>query len=166
MSGKPSFRGAPAPLFDRIKVPAQGSGGSARSLSLLDKDEVVASVIKEIALMLNSRCTIRRRLYEDHIDDVLVYGMPDMLGLPDFTYFDAANEQDWSLASKLLEITISSIEPRIRNVKAKIQNFDPKTQDLIAEISGTVKSGPLTQDIRFPLTLSQNDYQGATSQVA
>ena len=163
MNQKPNFRGAPAPLFDRIKVdPQAGRIGS----SLLNKNEVIASVIQEISLMLNARCTVRRRLYESHIDDVLVYGMPDMLGLPDFSYFDAANEQDWAMASKLLEITISSIEPRMQTVKVKITNFDTKTQELVVEVSGTVKSGPVTQDIRFPLSLSQNDYQGATSKVA
>jgi hypothetical protein len=52
--------------------------------------------------MLNARCAVRRRLYENHIDDVLIYGMSDMLVMPDFSYFDAANEQDWALASKLL----------------------------------------------------------------
>lgn len=163
MTIQPNLRGAPAPLFDRIKVPSQGKG---EKCSLLNKNEVVASVIKEISLMLNARCTVRRRLYENHIDDVLVYGMPDMLGMPDFSYFDAANEQDWSLASKLLEITISSIEPRIQSVRVKIQNFDVKTQQLTVEVSGVVISGPVTQDIRFPLTLSSTDYHGATSKVA
>ncbi len=163
MLDKPNFRGAPAPLFDRIKVNSQGTGTTP---TLLNKNEMVTSVIQEISLMLNSRCTVRRRLYESHIDDVLVYGMPDMLGLPDFSYFDAANEQDWALASKLLEITISSIEPRMQSVKVKISNFDTKAQELVVEISGTVKSGSLTQDIRFPLTLSQSDYQGSTSKAA
>ena len=163
MIQKPNFRGAPAPLFDRIKTKSQGSEAGS---FLLNKNEVITSVIHEVSVMLNSRCTVRRRLYENHIDDVLVYGMPDMLGLPDFSYFDAANEQNWALASKLLEITITSIEPRMQLLKVKINNFDAKVQELVVEISGTVKSGPVTQDIRFPLTLSQRDYHGTTSKVA
>ncbi len=116
--------------------------------------------------MLNSRCSVRRRLYEGHKEDVLVYGMPDMLGLPDFSYFDAANEQDWVRVASLLEMTICAIEPRIQSLKVAVQGFDVKKQELQVQVSGTIQSGSITQDIRFPLTLTQGDYQGATSKVA
>ena len=116
--------------------------------------------------MLNSRCSVRRRLYEGHKEDVLVYGMPDMLGLPDFSYFDAANEQDWARVASLLEMTICAIEPRIQSLKVAVQGFDVKKQELQVQVSGSIQSGSITQDIRFPLTLTQGDYQGATSKVA
>ncbi|MEB3702130.1 Type VI secretion system baseplate subunit TssE [Candidatus Bealeia paramacronuclearis] len=163
MKNTQNLRGATAPLFDRIKAP--GFSGDSTQV-LLNSHELSQSVMTELKIMLNTRCTVRRSLYESHIDDVLIYGMPDLLGFPDFSYFDAANAQEWGRVASLLEITIQAIEPRFQNVKVDIQAFDAKTQELHINVSGLIKSGPLTQDIRFPLALSKNDSHPYKSKAA
>ena len=143
-------RGTLPPLFDRIVDDKSGAGIGNR---LFNADELKESIIRELSLILNTRCTVRKVIYEDHIQTVPLFGLPDFFGLGDFSYFDGANPQEWPKAARLIETAIQAGEPRIQNVQVKIEHYDSIEQTLSVTVSAFVKESDLLKEIHFHLAL-------------
>src|ERR1700722_57732 len=89
-------RGTPPPLFDRIVDDrAEGDVGG----QLLDAKEFKESIVRELSVVLNTRCTVRKVIYQDHMETISLFGRPDFCGLGYFSYFDGANPQEWPTAA-------------------------------------------------------------------
>ncbi len=145
-------RGLLPPLFDRI-VDDKSDTGIGRKL--LDTDGLKESIIHELSVILNTRCTVRKVIYEDHIETIPLFGLPDFFGLGDFSYFDGSNSQDWPKAARFIETAIQAAEPRLQNIYVKIESFDSFRQALSLMVSAIVKESNLLKEIHFPLTLHQ-----------
>lgn len=143
-------KGALPPLFDRIVIDRSGQGSGHR---LLDAKELEESIVREVATILNTRCTVRKAIYRDHIDTIPFFGMPDFFGLDDFSYFDASNSDDWPEIVEYVKTAILAAEPRLENVSVKIESYDSLNQDLYVFVSGILKDQKLLKEINFPLTL-------------
>lgn len=144
-------RGTPPPLFDRIVEDKMGIGLGSR---LLNADDLKESIVNELSLILNTRCTVRKVIYEDHIDSIPLFGLPDFFGLEDFSYFDGSNSQDWPRAARLIATAIQAAEPRLENISVAIEGYDPINQVLSTTVSASVKKGYELKEIHFPLPLS------------
>jgi type VI secretion system lysozyme-like protein len=143
-------RGTPPPLFDRIIEDTLGTGVGSQ---LLNAEELKASIVNELSLVLNTRCTVRKVIYEDHLESIPLFGLPDFFGLGDFSYFDGSNSQDWPNAARLIETAIQAAEPRLENVRVSVEGYDPVNQTLATTVSASVKKSPLLKDIHFPLAI-------------
>lgn len=143
-------KGTLPPLFDRIITDRTGQGLESK---LLSAQELKESIIREVSTVLNTRCTVRKAIYKDHIDNIPLFGMPDFFGLDDFSYFDASNSDDWPEASRYIATAILAAEPRLKNVKVTVDIYDPVNQALTVTVSGSLKDDKLFKDIHFPLTL-------------
>lgn len=143
-------RGTLPPLFDRI---VQDEGGVNFGQKLLNAQELKESIVRELSLVLNTRCTVRKVIYEDHLESIPFFGLPDFFGLGDFTYFDGANTQDWPKAARLIETAIQAAEPRLKDVHVHIERYDSSEQILHIGVSATVKENNLLKEIHFPLAL-------------
>jgi type VI secretion system lysozyme-like protein len=144
-------RGTPAPLFDRI---VDDKTGITSANSLLNADELKASIIQELSLVLNTRCTVRKVIYEDHMETIPLFGLPDFFGLADFSQFDGNSSQDWPMAARLIETAIQAAEPRLENVSVSIESYDNVNQLLSVMVYASVKESHLLKDIHFPLLLT------------
>lgn len=144
-------RGTLPPLFDRI-VDDKNSGRLTKKL--LNEKEVRDSIIEELSIILNTRCTVRRVIYDDHIATIPLFGLPDFFGLGDFSNFDGTNPQDWPRATRLIETAIQAAEPRVTNVRVHIEKYLAVDQSLSLTISAKVKGSHLLKEIHFPLALS------------
>ena len=61
-------KGTLPPLFDRIITDRTGQGLESK---LLSAQELKESIIREISTVLNTRCTVRKAIYKDHIDNIV-----------------------------------------------------------------------------------------------
>ncbi len=144
-------RGTLPPLFDRI---IDDTLGLSLGSQLLNADELKTSIVNELSLALNTRCTVRKVIYEDHLESIPLFGLPDFFGLGDFSYFDGSNSQDWPKAARLIETAIQAAEPRLENIQVSVDGYDPVSQVLSTSVSASVKKSPLLKDIHFPLAIS------------
>jgi len=150
-SKSPPRGGALPPLFDRIVGHPMGM---ASAQPLLDAEGLRQSIVHELSLMLNTRCTVRRVIYENHLETIPLFGLPNFLGLADFSYFDASNEEDWSKIARFVETAIQAAEPRIDDVHVKVASYDPSSQSVTVDVHAVLKKGYPLKDIHFPLTLA------------
>lgn len=144
-------RGTLAPLFDRI---IDDRMETSRGSQLLTANELKASIVHEISVILNTRCTVRRIIYEDHIETIPLFGLPDFFGLEDWSDLGAGSTQDWAKAARFLETAIQAAEPRLTNIRVTVEAYDPLTQTLSTRVYGSVKENHEIKEFNFPLTLS------------
>jgi len=146
------IRGTLPPLFDRIVV---DKSGVDQGNKLLNEQELKESIIQELSLILNTRCTVRKVIYEDHMQTIPFFGFPDFFGLGDLSYFDGANSQEWPKTARFIETAIQAAEPRLRNIHVDIESFDPIDQALSIAVSAFIEESHLLKEIHFPLVLHQ-----------
>lgn len=146
------LRGTLPPLFDRIVADPVREGIESQ---YLNDQQVKESIIREVSVILNTRCTVRKVIYEGHIESIPLFGMPDFFGLGDFNNFDASNPQEWTVAARYIETAIQAAEPRLENIRAKVDTYDAVNQALSVTISASLKSNKLMKEIHFPLQLHQ-----------
>ena len=144
-------RGILPPLFDRI---IEDESGTGITLKLLNDQELKESIIRELAIVLNTRCTVRKVIYEDHMETIPLFGMPDFFGLGDTSYFDGSNSQEWPSIARFIETAIAAAEPRLQNVHVQVTNYNGIDQMLEVDVSASLKDSDLLKEIHFPLTLS------------
>ena len=158
MKNKKMMRGTLPPLFDRI-VDDKNDVGFRHQL--LNTKDLQSSIIQELSIILNTRCTVRKVIYDDHIDTIPFFGLPDFFGLGDFSYFDGTNTQHWPQIARFIETAIQAAEPRLQDIYVQVERFDSLNQSLIVAVSAMMKEGTLVKEMHFPLNLR---YWGNSSQ--
>lgn len=147
------IRGTPPPLFDRI---VDDKAGLLPSSHLMNEKELQNSIMNEVAIILNTRCTVRKVIYEDHIETIPFFGLPDFFGLGDFSYFDGSNQQDWPKAARFIGTAIQAAEPRLKNINVGVDSYDPVGLSLHVTVSAVMKENDTLKEIHFPLALQHN----------
>ena len=145
-------RGVLAPLFDRIVDDKDGAIES----QFLNAHELQESIVDELSLILNTRCTVRKAIYRDHIQTIPLFGFPDFFGLGDFSNFDGANAEEWPMAALSIQTAIEAAEPRLRDVRVKVEKFSPVDQRLSVSVSAFIEESKLLKEIHFPLELQHS----------
>jgi type VI secretion system protein ImpF len=151
MKQKHASRGVLPPLFDRI---IDDPMGMQIPKQFLPPEDLRASIISELSLILNTRCTVRKVIYEDHLENIPLFGLPDFFGLADYSGVEGANSQEWPKMARFIETTIQAAEPRLENVRVSVEKYDSFTQTLSIMVYASVKQTPELKDIHFPLTLT------------
>lgn len=146
-------RGVLPPLFDRI---IQQKIDQTVGRQLLDAKGLQESIIKELSLILNTRCTVRKVIYDNHIDEIPLFGLPDFFGLEDFSNFDPSNQQTWPQTARIIATAIKAAEPRLRNIQVKIKGYNTTLQSLEVAVSALLKETKLLKEIHFSLGLLRN----------
>ncbi|MBY0501926.1 MAG: type VI secretion system baseplate subunit TssE [Alphaproteobacteria bacterium] len=143
-------RGTHPPLFDRIvNDPKSENFGD----QLFNADELKASIINELSIILNTRCTVRKVIYEDHLEEIPFFGSLDFFGLGDFSYFDGSNLQEWPKIARFIETAIRSAEPRLTHIHVHVESYDNISLTLHVNVQASVKERQWLKEIRFPLVL-------------
>lgn len=138
---------ARALLFDRLvdlepKVPAE-----ARPLRTLDADALRASVAREIHMLLNTRCSPRRRGVHGSGRSTVDYGIPD------FSPYSDDDFDGWKHIAESVREAIAAFEPRLRNVKVKILGRGERLSSLALRIDATLHTEWLREPVSFPISL-------------
>jgi type VI secretion system protein ImpF len=153
MIKKWSKEGAVAPLFDRLCDYNLGED-EYPPFQTLSVSELRLSVMQEISNLLNTRCPLSFEDYNQLDPNSLIYGIPDLFGFSDFSFFDGENKLQWSRVSEMMATAISIFEPRLQNVNVTIRNFNRQTQSLDTEITGTMVSGTVRESLMFPIIIN------------
>ena len=150
MKPRKIMRGSVPPLFNRIVGDESNQGIDSR---LLSEQELEESIIYELSILLNTRCTLRKSIYENHIETIPFFGYPDFYGLGGFSYFNGSNSQTWPQISRFVETAIQMAEPRLQNIHVKVENYDVVTQTLSVAVTADIVHVTLFKSIHFTLRL-------------
>lgn len=158
-------RGTPPPLFERIVDEKNEWMGN----QFLNAQQLQESIVDELSLILNTRCTVRKAIYQDHIQTIPLFGYPDFFGLSDFSHFDGTNSQEWPMAALCIETAIQAAEPRLKDIRVKIDKFSASEQKLFISVSAFIEGFQLLKEIHFPLELHhepQSSHRGGQKTAA
>jgi type VI secretion system protein ImpF len=128
MSENQRTGGARALLFERlVDVEPERKEEPFRVLS---RKELRRSVSRELGRLLNTRCPVPLRRLGEEARTVINYG------LPDFTSLSPQNAGDCQLIAGIIAETVTAYEPRLRNVRVRVEHFEDEERTLHIAIDG------------------------------
>jgi len=114
------------------------------------------SIAQEISLILNTRLTVRQRDYNELADSSLNFGLPSLFGMRDFQSLELGGRASWLKISKICQNAIANFEPRLKNVRVKVDGFNRNKQSMKVIVTGEIIYGSIKEQARFPLNISLN----------
>jgi type VI secretion system lysozyme-like protein len=138
--------GGRALLFERLtdedpRSPAE----EARPFRVHETRELKESVRRELARLLNTRCSVSTRQLGARTRSVLDYGIPD------FSSLSALSGDDQNRLASLVEQTVAAFEPRLRDVRVSVAGVRPDDRALVLSIEATLVLGTHAEPVSFPL---------------
>jgi type VI secretion system protein ImpF len=146
-----SMHGAAIPLFDRLVDEHPEEEREYPVKRYYNRFELIQSIEREVARILNTRATAKRAEYDELFEDPANYGLPEMYGLADFSQYDAANEGDWNWIAEICSQAILRYEPRIKNVIVTVVEFNQRTQSLSLTIQADFAVKEFKGEVTFPV---------------
>jgi type VI secretion system protein ImpF len=151
--------GARALLFERLvdEEPDQPSEG--QPFRVLSKKKLWESVRRELWHLLNTRCPVPLHLITEEERTVINYGIPD------FTSLWPNNLGDRQLIAGIIGQTIAAYEPRLRNVRVSIADYDEQERrlwitvdadlvtDAVIEMRSYPEDSASAEPVTFPIVL-------------
>lgn len=147
MSDPKPIEGARALLFDRL-VDVHGDHEHERPLRILNREQLKASVRRELDRLLNTRCSISLHRLGEEERSVVNYGIPD------FSSLSPDSDDDRALIGLVLGQTIAAFEPRLRQVSVEVGRASGAESALWLNISAELVVGVFAQPVSFPVTLN------------
>ena len=147
---------AKSPFFYRLIDERPGDKNDEEFNLSLTLEGLKQSIAQEISLILNTRLTVRQRDYNDMADSKLNFGLPSLFGMRDFQSLELGGCASWHKISKICQNAIASFEPRMKNVKVKVESFNRNKQTMRVSVIGEIVYGPIKEQARFPLTIGLN----------
>lgn len=129
------------------------------SHQILTFDGVLRSVVIEVARILNTRQSARKKVYEQLSKNSDNFGLPIMFGIPDFTSLDPADKkQRWRICL-ICERALSVFEPRLKQIKVIVERFDQQKQHLYVQISGVLALQKIQDKVTFPILIDYMNFE-------
>jgi type VI secretion system protein ImpF len=150
--------GARALLFERL-VDNEPGREEQQPFRVLSKKELWESVRRELGRLLNTRCPVPLRLIGEEERTVINYGVPD------FTSLSPQNSGDRQLIAGIIGQTISAYEPRLRNVRVSVENFEEDERtlrvaveadlltDSVIDVHSYPEHGSAVEPVSFPIVV-------------
>lgn len=120
-----------------------------RPLRVLTREELMASVRQELVRLLNTRLD-PARMDPSRTRTVLEYGVAD------YTAFHPANQENRRRLAYMIETSIATFEPRLRNVRVHV-DAPSRPHALAARIEATLVAGSVHEPISFPMVIRHRD---------
>lgn len=149
-------RGARAPLFDRLVDLDPLSKTEAEPLRVLDRDDLLASVRREVGRLLNTRCTLTLEELEGRERTVLEYG------LPDFSHLHTRDPRAHEALAEHIRATVAAYEPRLRQVRIAVEPLRNSQRELLARVDALLVIGDVTEAVSFPVAIEDAFTGGAS----
>ncbi|KFE64434.1 type VI secretion system baseplate subunit TssE [Hyalangium minutum] len=144
MSRDNQTSGFAAPLLDRLT--------DTESVSWLDEEQLRASVRREVAHALSTRCTLtleQAGALEPHERSALDYGLPDLRPLGT-TAAEALHLE------RLIAHAVEAYEPRLRQIQVSVQLPPEEEGSPVALITARLVQSPINESISLPLRLDRS----------
>jgi len=147
MADPKPITGARALLFDRL-VDVPDWNQQEEPPRILNREQLKASVRRELGRLLNTRCSIPLHQLGDEERSVVNYGIPD------FSSLSPHNADDRALIASVVGQTIAAFEPRLRHVRVEAGPASGAESALWLNISAELVVGTFAEPVSFPLTLN------------
>ena len=151
MAGKSPFDTARAGLFDRLVDHDPDTHTEKRPLRTMTKQELYASVHRELGRLLNSRCPFTTEARQDRERSVIDYGVPD------FSFFTPQNVDDQKQLGVYIKETVEMYEPRLKEVRVQVEEYKKNRKALLIRIDGILTLESISEPVSFPVIL---EYKG------
>ena len=147
MADPKPIAGARALLFDRlVDVPEWET--NEQPLRILNRNQLKASVRRELGRLLNTRCSIPLHRMGEEERSVVNYGIPD------FSSLSPNNADDHALIASIVGQTIAAYEPRLRHVRVEVGPASGAESALWLNINAELTVGVFAEPVSFPITLN------------
>ena len=140
--------GARALLFDRLVDVPPDSVEHEQPLRILNRNQLKASVQRELGRLLNTRCSISLHQLAEEERSVVNYGIPD------FSSLSPHNADDHVLIASIVGQTIAAFEPRLRQVQVEVLPASGAESALWLNINAQLVVGVFAEPVSFPVTLN------------
>lgn len=149
--------GATTPFFDRLIDHHPESEWDDNYESFLDYKSLIASIMREVSFILNTRRGARQAFYNEVEDDSVYFGLPALFGFNDFQSFDALSTTDRRKVTTLCEKSITMFEPRLKEVTVTVGAYNVQTQSLEITVSGLLRLENRLERVQFPVNIDRKD---------
>ncbi len=142
-----------APLFDRLVEWGPEERGEHPSRGLLDEEELRASVRREVAYVLGTRCSLSLREESSLAPagrSVLDYGMPDVGTL------SLESSAGARRLEQLIARAVEAFEPRLELIQVSVQAPTSAQARPVALITARLAHTPPSSTLSFPLWLDRS----------
>lgn len=139
-----------ASLFDRLMDDDPLTSTEIRPRRVVTRREFQDSVRAELMRLFNSRSDIRHYDPAPRAMTVLNYGLPDFS-----SFFPASQENQRMLADEIVR-SITAFEPRLRRVRARVVRVENAGRLVIA-IDAVLVAGSEPEPISFPMTIGDGN---------
>jgi type VI secretion system protein ImpF len=140
-------RSSPVPFFERLCA-LEGGYGDATSF---DAAGLQASIARELAQLLNTRCNSTIDEFINCQGTVLDYGVPD------FSALSSRSAPDLILLSQAVKHSIDMFEPRMAHAEVTASMDPVQTGRARLQIAGAVRLGLVLRRVDFSIPLNLSD---------
>ena len=137
-------RGSSVPLFDRLSSETPGGTGAF----LLMPEQMEASIARELARLFNSRSRLSLTEMPHSSGTVIDYGLPDWSAL------SPRRGEDREALEQALTRAVGFYEPRLKNVKVKVEPVADRGDVAAVTLTGDMTIGITQQRVSFSLNLN------------
>ncbi len=141
--------GVRASLFDRLVDTAPLETEEARPLRTLSRDELLASVCREVSRLLNTRNS-SWWTEASGSRTVLNYGVAD------YTAFYPANQGNRRRLEMMIAGSLEAFEPRLKGVRVRVEP-GYEAHMLQARIDATLVVERMNEPVSFPVVIRNRD---------
>ena len=148
--------GTRLPLLDRLVDADPRHHEEAQPRRVLLGSEIQASIRRELARLLNTRCVETIDALGGQERTVVNYG------LPDFFTLNPTSDGDRERLARLIVEAVRAYEPRLRSPSATVAIDPQQPRALNSVLSGMLLLDNLLEPVSFPLVIQ---YQGAAIEI-
>ena len=116
-------------------------------------EDLKLSIERELYHILGTQSKAKKEEYLELAKDPLNYALPEMFGVPEFTYFEAANHENWKPLARYLVKIIEAYEPRLKHVQVTVTGFHRQTQYLHLAVMGSLTIPEFQEEATFHLDI-------------
>lgn len=138
---------ARAPLFDRLVDSEPARPYEPDPFRTLDRDGLIRSVMREVSLLLNTRCPVSTAVLKTRKRGALDYGIPDL------SYFRPRDPDSEAELARILVATIEAYEPRLANVHVEIAAISRDHNTMTVQVDGMLVVGREREPLSFSVAL-------------
>lgn len=146
--------GAYIPIFERLVDQDPEEDYEYPVVKFYEKEDLIDSIKRELMHILGTQAKVKKEDYDELSTDPLNYALPEMFGVPEFTYLDATNRENWKPLSKKIGKIIEVYEPRLKNITVTIQDFQATTQFLDLSVTAGLAIPEFQEEATFFLNLN------------
>ena len=141
--------GVRAPLFARLTDSHPRAPEEARPQRVLARAELLESLRRELARVLNTRCSETIAALKDRPRTVVNFGLPDFFAL------SPTSDRDRQRLAGLIADAVRVYEPRLQSPAVDVAVDPSRSRELVVVVHGTLFVDDLPEPVSFALRIDE-----------